>query len=193
MHKKNLILVLLLPLMLLSSCISGIWTGANLIYGRHNLYKKISDYKLNTATNFALFNTKGLKCAACVIDVTVFNADILISGHVPTQKIAQILQKRLQQISNYRHLYNKVIVANIIPQELQDSWITMQIRSQILQDANIDPDVFKIVTTDGIVYIMGRAHLEQTKAVIDLAKNATNVRKVVVLVHSLVEKHAHRF
>lgn len=193
MHKKNRILVLLLPLMLLSSCISGIWTGANLIYGRHNLYKKISDYKLNTATNFALFNTKGLKCAACVIDVTVFNADILISGHVPTQTIAQILQKRLQQISNYRHLYNKVIVANIIPQELQDSWITMQIRSQILQDANIDPDVFKIVTTDGIVYIMGRAHLEQTKAVIYLAKNATNVRKVIVLVHSLVEEHAHRF
>ncbi|OGV25886.1 MAG: hypothetical protein A3F18_02940 [Legionellales bacterium RIFCSPHIGHO2_12_FULL_37_14] len=178
----------LLATLFLTSCVSGIWTGANLVYDRYSVYKTLSDYKLSRAANSALFNKRGSKCPTCLIDITVFKEDVLISGHVTTQEIANTLSNRLLEVSGYRHLYNKVMVApNALPQTLEDSWITMKVRSQIMQNSNIDPNAFKIVTTDGIVYIMGEARVEQGHAVINIARQTRGVRKVVSLVHYLVE------
>ena len=38
---------------LLSACISNAWTGANMIYDRHHLYKKSNDIKLSAKVGHA--------------------------------------------------------------------------------------------------------------------------------------------
>ena len=65
MNKQGCYLVLLLlNIIFLNGCVSSIWTGANLVYTRHSVYKKIDDYKLAAAANHVLFEDKILSKGA---------------------------------------------------------------------------------------------------------------------------------
>ena len=62
-----------------------------------------------------------------------------------------------------------------------DDWITTKIRSQIFADSAIDPHVFKVVTSDQIVYLMGDVSPSEAKRVVQIASACDGVRRVVTL------------
>ncbi len=64
---------------------------------------------------------------------------------------------------------------------MEDNWITTKIRSKILADSTIDPNDFKVVTADQIVYLMGDVIPEQAAKVIHIARTCTGVKRVVKL------------
>lgn len=72
---------------LLSGCITDVWTGVSLAYDRHNVYKKISDFQLTANANHTLYHDKHFKQDNCSIDVAVFNGDLLLVGRVPTMTL----------------------------------------------------------------------------------------------------------
>lgn len=175
---------LLLPMLslLLCSCWNSVWTGANMVYQRHGLYRKLTDFQLAAAVSRALYyKDMTFKCVACGIDVAAFNRDILIAGHVPTAAMRQEIQMRIQKIGGYRRLLNELAVSSMEPYPVQDSWITTKIRSEIVKNAEIDPQQFKVVTSDGIVYLMGDVIPEQATLVVDIARGCMGVKRVVKL------------
>lgn len=174
--------ILILALCLgLSGCLSNIWTGANLVYDRHGVYKKLNDYQLILAVNNALYADKIFKCDICTLDVAIFKGDILISGHLPSSTLRAEAQHRLASIRGYRHLFIELGVSKERSNSLQDSWITTKIRSQIFADDSIDPNAFKIVTSDSIVYLMGEVKADQAHKVISIARTSSGVSRVVKL------------
>ncbi|MDP1614696.1 MAG: BON domain-containing protein [Methylococcales bacterium] len=179
-HKTLIILSILLCL---CGCITEVWTGASLLYDRHHVYKKMGDYSLSARVNHLLFSDNVFKCRGCVIDVATFNDDVLLAGHVPTERLHAMLAGRLAHLSEYRHLYNEVVVARIPSQTVTDTWITTKIRSHLLADSRLDPNAFKVITTDGIVYLMGEVMADQARRVVYIAQNTAGVRKVVKLMH----------
>ena len=181
LKQGRLILILIFVTTLLCSCLSNLWTGANLVYDRHDVYKKINDFHLLADVNNSLYVDKLLKSPGCVVDVAVFNGDVLVAGHLPSQRLLREARNRLAKISGYRHLYLELKLSTASSNELQDAWITTKIRSQIFADASIDPNAFKIVTLDQIVYLLGDAKKEQANKVIGIARNATGVTRVVKL------------
>ena len=82
----------------LSGCLSSIWTGANLVYDRHDVYKKLNDYQLLADVNNALYADKLLKCDYCVLDVAVFNGDALVAGHLPFEELLNEARQRLFRV-----------------------------------------------------------------------------------------------
>jgi osmotically-inducible protein OsmY len=167
----------------LSGCLSGVWTGANLFYDRHNVFHSLSDYELDTRAHRTLFQGDALECTECHIDVAVFNGDILLAGHVETAEIREEAYKRLAAQQGYRHLYNKISIEPFKTNLLKDSWITAKIRSQIIADSEIDPHAFKIVTSDQVVYLMGDVIPNQAKWVVDIASTTAGVKRVVKLLN----------
>jgi osmotically-inducible protein OsmY len=178
MNKCVLVLVLSLGL---SSCIGTLWTGANTVYDRHHLYKKISDLNLVMQINKVLAVNRTFNIPECVIDIAVFNGDILLAGHVPTMDLFDELNLRLNRLTGYRRLYNEVIIKQAASSGIQDSWITAKIRSQIVADSSIDPNAFKIITSDRVVYLMGDVRPEQAEKVIKIARLTRGVVRVVKL------------
>lgn len=172
---------LLLGSSLLTGCLSSAWTGAQLLYDRHDIYKKVDDYQLAANANRALYKDRVFKQKGCVIDLAVFNRDILVAGHVPTLTLRQEAIARLSALSGYRRLFNQLDISNQAANTVADSWITMKIRSKIFTDATIDPDTFKIVTADSIVYLMGDVIPKQATLVIDIARKTDGVVRVVKL------------
>jgi len=169
---------------LLSSCTdlgSGVWTGAMLIYDRHNIYKKLTDYQLGANANRALFHDKLLKCDGCAIDLAVFHRDVLLTGHVPSQALRKEAKARVAAIPGIRRQYTQLAISSGFDNTVQDAWITAKIRSQVIADAKIEPRQFKVVTADRIVYLMGDVMPDQGARVIHVARQTEGVRRVVKL------------
>lgn len=174
-------------LMCLFSCSgSTVWTGASMVYDRHDVYKKLDDYHLYVKVNNALTTDQLFKNANCVLDIAVFNGDVLVAGHLPEPEMKAELQHRLSKIKGYRRLFNEVRVRNISSNSFQDSWITTKIRSQIFADASIDPNAFKVITSDGVVYLMGDVRPHEATTVINIARHTVGVVHVVTVLKYLV-------
>lgn len=165
----------------LSGCVTSLWTGANLIYDRHHVYKQVDDFQLAADANRVLFKDKQFKARDCYVDLTVFNGDLLVSGHVPTPELRQMVQQRLTTLTGYRRLFIQLSIHSAPGHLIQDSWITTRIRSRILADSRIDPKAFKVVTSDRIVYLMGDVHPSQANLVIQIARKTSGVKRVVKL------------
>lgn len=184
MKKQGCVLFLLIIcLSMLPACISNIWTGATLVYDRHNLYKKIDDYQLSANAHHALYRDKVFKQPGCSLDLAIFNHDILLAGHVPSFALRKKAESRLRELSGVRQLYNQVAVKDEADYSLQDSWITTKIRSRIFADSEIEPNAFKILTADQIVYVMGDVKPEQASRVLAIARETDGVIRVVKLLN----------
>jgi osmotically-inducible protein OsmY len=179
-HALALLMIMAFSLVL-SGCLGGVWTGASLVYDRHNVYKKIDDYSLAVTANQVIFNDKLLKQEGCNLDLAVFNGDILLAGHVPSAKLRAIAERRLESLSDYRHLYKHIAIDDDSNTGLDDIWITTKIRTKMIADADIDPSRFKIITVDGVVYVMGDVEASQSLHVIDIARKTKGVIRVVTL------------
>ena len=193
MRKQAFITTLLvLSCLSLSGCLTSLWTGASLVYDRHGVYKKISDFQLGANASRELYKDAQFKGGNTMIDLATFNGDILLAGHVPTQALREEAQARIARQPGSRRIFNQLSVGPAVDSSVEDSWITTKIRSGILADADISPDQFKIVTTDRIVYIMGDVIPAQATKVIYIARNCTGVRRVVKLLkyYNLSDKPA---
>lgn len=171
--------LIILVLSTLSGCIGGLWTGANMVYDRHDVYKKLDDYRLFLRVNNAITVDNTFKNSQCVIDVAVLHGDVLLSGHVPSLTLQKKLSQRLARVKGYRRLFNQVHISASESNSVQDSWITTKIRSQIFADDSIDPNAFKVVTSDKVVYLMGDVHQEQGVKIINISRRTTGVVRVV--------------
>lgn len=179
MLKQGRLIIIVVLCSGLVACIGGIWTGASMVYDRHNIYKKLSDYRLSVEVTDALFVDKKFKADGSVIDIAVFNEDVLIVGHLPSQEYLDEAKRRIAPIRGYRRLFNELTINNEPDSNTLDSWITTKIRSKIFADGSIDPNKFKVVTCDRIVYLMGDVHKDQAEKVIHIARQVNGVERVV--------------
>lgn len=181
--RKYQVLILLWGGLGLLSCtpLGGLWTGASLVYDRHNLYKQFNDYELSAAAHRALFRDKFFKNDACSLDIAALNGDLLIAGHVATETQRQEVTARLGRLPGMRRFFNQLAVGKPEDALIEDNWITAKIRSQLVADSDIDPKQFKVITSDRIVYLLGDVAAEQADRVINIARQTEGVKRVVKL------------
>lgn len=176
------IFLLIATTFLLTGCITNVWTGASVVYDRHNLYKKFNDFELAAKANHALYyNDTLFKGDDCGIDIAIINGDVLLAGHVPTAELREEAVKRITSLGGYRRLFNQLAIRQMPVNAIQDNWITTKIRSKIFIDSSIDPHVFKVVTCDRIVYLMGDVIPSEAQRVIEIARSCAGVERVVKL------------
>lgn len=188
MHKQGAlfflrIMAMGLLIIFLPGCLTSAWTGATLLYDRHNLYKKLSDYQLDGRVRQVLFKSKdeSLKCKDCHIESAVFNGDVLLVGWLPTVALRDEAERRVREVPGYRRFFNQIAIHNDRRDSLEDQWITTKICGEIVADSAINPHDFKIVTSEQIVYLMGDVIPQQAERVIQKARQCYGVKRVVKL------------
>lgn len=179
MKKQGCLTVIIVICFFLNGCMGSLWTGASLIYDRHSIYKKFDDYSLSMMANDALNQDHLFSRCNCALDIGIFNGDILLAGHVSTEQLKQEAVQRLIKLP-YRDFFYYIDINknNINSNNLNDTWITAKIKSQIIADADISPKDFKIITMDSVVYIMGDVQLVQANKVLAIAQETTGVEKI---------------
>lgn len=129
--------IITLACLTLTGCWTSVFTGASLIYDRHNVYIKLNDYQLAGKINQTIYKDKLFKCKTCSIEIAVFNRDVLMVGSVPTNNMRLEAIKRINSIPGKRRFFNQLELSRQRENSLEDSWITGNIRSKILADSSI--------------------------------------------------------
>lgn len=192
MNKCHKGIAIYLMSLTLSGCLGSVWTGANLFYDRHHVFKKTTDMVIAAKVGHAIKIEPILSCPSnhC-FEIAVFHGDVLLLGSVDSQEKKQMATEVSQSIPHIRHLYNYIDVTDKMEDDanIEDHWITTKIRSQIMANSDIDPDPFKVVSHHQVVYLMGDVLDDQEKLIINIAKDTDRVVKVVNLIQTYTLTH----
>ncbi len=116
------------------------------------------------------------------IDVVSFNQTVLLVGQVPTQELKN-LATRVATTTNTRvkTVYNELEVAGdtAFLSRTNDVWISTKIKSLMLVDGDVEGLRTKVITENGVVYLMGLLTRAEADKAVELVSSASGVVKVV--------------
>ena len=112
-----------------------------------------------------------------------FNGYVLLAGQVPNEALKQKAAEVVRDIRHVRRIYNELEVsaptASLV--RTNDAWITAKIKTGLLAGSDTPGLRTKVVTEDGVVYLMGMVTREEADRLARAAADFTGVRRVVRL------------
>lgn len=112
---------------------------------------------------------------------TSYNNRVLLAGQVPSSKMRGEIESAVRKIKKIQHLHNEITVDEPTSTftRSNDSWITAKIKSVMTVTRDINPTRVKVVTENGIVYLMGIVTPLEEDVAVDIARHTKGVTKVV--------------
>jgi osmotically-inducible protein OsmY len=91
------------------------------------------------------------------IQITSYKQVILLTGQAPYASQRAIAEKIARTAPNVRKIYNEISITHPIGvvQTTEDSGITSNVRSHMLAKKGLESGAIRIVTENGVVYLMG--------------------------------------
>ncbi len=117
------------------------------------------------------------------IVVVSYNGVVLLAGQTPRPELKSLAEQAARSVQKVKTVHNELQV--IPPSSLlarnNDAWLTTKIKSQMLTDANIPSSRIKVITENGIVYMMGMVTQQEASQATVLVQNVDGVQRIVKL------------
>lgn len=116
-------------------------------------------------------------------NVTSYNGHVLILGQVPSDEIKTKIGSSIKALPNVKSLSNELTIGPVasLSTRGQDTLITSNVKARFFKENKVSPFYVKIVTENKVVYLMGILNKEEAKEAETIAKNTSQVTKVVTL------------
>lgn len=113
------------------------------------------------------------------VEIIVFNRIVLILGQVPSQALKTDIANDAANVPRVRMVYNQLTVGPAVSfgRYAKDAWITTKIKGEMI--GNVNPADFKVVTEDGVVYLMGLTTKAEGDVASRIASRTTGVKQVI--------------
>ena len=189
MKPLNTLLVVSLTTSLLYGCaaavVGGAATSATAVHDRRTVGTFIDDEGIELKARLAIFDDKELN-SQIHINIISINGVVLLVGQAPTEAMRQRAAELTQAIPKVRLVHNEMTIAapNAYLTRSSDSLITAKVKAQLFSIKGLedfDPTRVKVVTENGIVYLMGILTRKEASAVTDEARQVGGVQKIVKL------------
>lgn len=117
------------------------------------------------------------------IGITSVNGVVLLTGQVASVDLKQKAESTLQEIRKIRRIHNELEVAGATSAlaRTNDSYLTTKVKAQLVADESVNADRIKVVTENGVVYLMGSLSREDADAAVAVARNVGGVQRIVTL------------
>src|SRR5262249_8729407 len=115
-------------------------------------------------------------------NVTVYQGRTLLTGTAPNPELKAQAKQVAGQIPGVRTIYDEIEVApnESAWQNVRDTWISAQVRSNLVFDGQVRSVNYTIDTVNGSVYLIGSARSQaELDQVTDVARKVPYVRRVV--------------
>lgn len=152
--------------------------------GSRSIGNKIDDQFLGPDVAVQISNAHAdLSSPTSRIVVTSYNGVILLAGQTPRSELKDLAAQSARRVQGVKKVYNELQVqapASLLARS-NDSLLTTKIKTQMLADASVPSSRIKIVTENGLVYMLGlvtRAEADQATRVV---QGVSGVQKVVRL------------
>ena len=115
--------------------------------------------------------------------VTSFNGVALITGQVPSADMIAIATDEVEKLRNVRKVHNELRVAGPTSMiaRTNDTWLTTKVRSALAASEHTDTSRIKLVTENGVVFMMGLLSRTEADAAVDVARQTKGVQKIIKL------------
>jgi len=133
-----------------------------------------------------------LKCTRAINDFAENNPDVhvaavsynnrvLLVGQVPNRQMRTDIEQSVKKVAKVKHLHNEIKLDPATPllTRSKDSWITTKIKGEMAVTQDFNLTRVKVVTEDGIVYLMGLIKKDEEYVAVDIARHVKGVKKVV--------------
>lgn len=126
------------------------------------------------------------------IIVVSYNGYVLIAGQVNDEILKAEATKVVRKVLGVRRIYNELEIGppTSALRRTNDAWITGRIKSELLAHSEIDGTRIKVVTENGVVYLMGIVTQQEADLISDKAAGVSGVRRVVRLFEPVHEPGA---
>lgn len=144
----------------------------------------------NTAISY-LKNTNQTTGYTPRLSVVSYNRHVLLLGQVSTEQEKQFVEQIARSEQAVQAVYNYIDVA--APQRTFndagiDTWSTTKVRTTLLGIQGVYPGRVKIVTYNGITYVMGILTPEEQAAVTQKVSTTAGVQKVITLYQTYTQQ-----
>lgn len=198
MHKKRTlrfartakILTLIVILLQLQGCIvaTGVAVGALaggtalVMNDRRTVGTLIEDQSIELKASRKL-NTDGEPGDIGHLNVTAYNTVVLLTGQVPNQSAKQRAEDLVNSVSRVKRIHNELRVSGTssLLTRSSDKFISGKIKSQLLTTKEINMSRIKIITENGVVYLMGLVTPKEADIATQISRHTGGVQKVVQL------------
>ena len=117
------------------------------------------------------------------MSIDSFNSEVLLTGEVPTQALKDEVAKMISSMPDVRQVYNamEVSASKGYSSTVHDGYITSKVVAKVAADEGVKASQIKVVTNNGVAYIMGRMTPTQQSNLIDVANTTVGVTELVLL------------
>ncbi|MDE1196348.1 phospholipid-binding protein [Pseudomonas sp. Bc-h] len=117
------------------------------------------------------------------IVVTSFNGIVLLAGQTPRADLKQLAEQTASQVQKVKKVNNElqVIAPSSMLARSNDAWLTSKIKTEMLTDSAIPGSRIKVVTENGIVYLLGLLTQAEATRATNLVQGVSGVQKIVKL------------
>lgn len=117
------------------------------------------------------------------MSIDSFHSEVLLTGEVPTEVLKTQIEKVVSSMPDVRRVYNEldVSVARGYSSTVQDGYTTSKIMAKVAANDGVKSSQIKIITNNGVVYVMGRMTPTQQSLLIDIANSTAGVTELVLL------------
>ncbi|AMO74685.1 Osmotically-inducible protein OsmY, contains BON domain [Pseudomonas citronellolis] len=117
------------------------------------------------------------------IVVISYNGVVLLAGQTPRADLKNKAEQAARNVQKVKTVHNELQVLQ--PSSLlarnNDTWLTTKIKTQMLTDANVPSSRIKVVTENGIVYMLGLVTRREGDLATQVVQNVNGVQKIVRL------------
>ena len=115
------------------------------------------------------------------IIANAFNGRILLTGEVATDADKQKATDAVKSISGVKGVDNQLVVGPVTSLDVRnnDSFITTKVKSRLVNDNPELGNAFKIVTENGVVYVLGNLTQSELDRGIEITRTTAGVQRVV--------------
>jgi osmotically-inducible protein OsmY len=150
------------------------------VYDHRTIQNSIKDTELSNKIIDKIHRVPHLRDESH-IDVTAFNYVVLLSGETPNPAWRQEAEEITKTVPGISKVYNQITIQGPTSSltRTSDSWITTKIKSVMLATEDLKSSSIKVITENGVVYLMGVVTHQQADSAIDIARQVSGVQKVV--------------
>ena len=115
------------------------------------------------------------------IVVATYNGVVLLVGQIPAQHLLQQATDTTQKLRRVKRVHNELTVGGPISlfARSNDSWLTSKVKSRLIAAKEVKGLKIKVVTENGVVYLMGLVNRSQADKAVQVAQKVYGVQKIV--------------
>ncbi|MDR0209926.1 MAG: BON domain-containing protein [Pseudomonas putida] len=151
--------------------------------GTRTIGSKIDDSLIETKVSVNIAKANADLDKGSHIVVSSYNGVVLLAGQTPRADLKSLAEQTASQVQRVKKVHNElqVMQPSSILARNNDAWLTTKIKAQMLGDASVPSTRIKVITENGIVYLLGLVTQGEANAATSVVQGVSGVQKIVKL------------